>query len=244
MDVILEELPDIQHTIRVAPDVSIRSALDRLFEKQPISVTDGSSEQSDDIVAVRDGEIVATASADTLLRTVFLINSDVYTTGSRPLTETAFPDVLKAFEETPFRLRGYPESDSEKLLFIAASRGIERIAHAAGEGTLRVGFQAFSRLVDERGTYRVYEQLSETDLDVHIYGVEDTSLPAEFGFTPHAGTSRFYRRSWFVVFQPSSADGQPAGMFAVEREPNEWKGFWTFHRQRVDSMDRIITKRS
>jgi len=42
-------------------------------------------------------------------------------------------------------------------------------------------------------TYRVYEQLSETDLDVHIYGVEDTSLPAEFGFTPPC---------WYVSILP------------------------------------------
>lgn len=242
---ILEQLPDDQYTIRVAPDasiVSIGDSLTRLFEEQPVSVTEGSSEQPNDIVVAQDDEVLAASSADALLSTIFLINSDTYMTGSREFAETEYPDVLKALEETPFRLRGYPESDSEKLLLIVMSRAIEQLAHAAGTGTLRVGLQAFSRLADEPGTHRVYEKLSETDLDVHVYGIEDTSIPPEFGFTPHAGTSQFYRHSWFVAFQPSSIEDQSAGLFAVEREPNDWEGFWTFQQQRVDSIDREIKR--
>jgi hypothetical protein len=245
MGQLLEQLPERQITIRVAPDasvVSIGESLERLFEEQPVSVTDGPSEQASDVVVAQDGEIIATSSTDELLSTIFLINSDTYITDSKGIAEAEFPDVLKALEETPFRLRGYPESDSEKLLLIVMSRAIEQIAYQAETGTLRVGLQAFSRLADEPGTYRVYEQLSETDLDVHIYGVEDTPLPADFGFTANAGTSPFYRQSWFLTFQPPSADGRSAGLFAVERDPNDWEGFWTFQQQRVDSIDHEIEK--
>jgi len=340
-----------------------------------VSVTDGPSEQTSDVVVTQDDEIIAASSTDELLSTIFLVNSDNYLTESKGIAEAEFPDVLKALEETSFRLQGYPESDSEKLLLIVTSRAIEQIAYQAGVGTLRVGIQAFSRLTDEPGTYRVYEQLSKTDvkyhgrggpwlrrglwrgasettggefnsararpcgdsrgtsntqthwechrnrghllqpwrvcpwasapsrgrdtgpahrvlsrsgcagfarpitwipncnsasrylktgtqpsgrasppptvgrgtraafrLDVHIYGVKDTPLPTEFGFTTHVGTSQLYRHSWFLTFQPSSADDRSAGLFAVEREPNEWEGYWTFQQQRVDSINREITK--
>ena len=245
MNQLLEQLPDIQYTISVAPDASvvpIGDSLERLFEDQPVSVTDGPSEQTSDVVVTQDDEIIAASSTDELLSTIFLVNSDNYLTESKLIAEAELPDVLKALEETPFRLQGYPESDSEKLLLIVTSRAIEQIAYQAGAGTLRVGIQAFSRLTDEPGTYRVYEQLSKTDLDVHIYGVKDTPLPTEFGFTTHVGTSQLHRHSWFLTFQPSSADGRSAGLFAVEREPNEWEGYWTFQQQRVDSINREITK--
>ena len=160
--------------------------------------------------------------------------------------------MLCALEEIPFLVRGYPESDTEKLLLIAVSREIERRAYNAGAGTLHVGFQELSRLVDEPGTYRVYEQLCETDLDIHAYGVEDVSPPTELDLTVHTGSSLFYRRSWFVVFQPEQAvqqaadtvatppTDQAAGLFSTEREPNRWGGFWTFDPERVDTITRTI----
>jgi riboflavin biosynthesis pyrimidine reductase len=51
------------------------------------------------------------------------------------------PDVLDGLTETPFTLRGYPESNSEKLLLILVSRQIERLAWEGGSGTLRSSFQ-------------------------------------------------------------------------------------------------------
>lgn len=245
MEHLIERFADASPTVRVDPNACVapvRETLGRIFENQPVSITETPADQSDDIVVVRDGEVVAGSSTEEFLRSVLLINSDVYITGSRDLTETELPDMLKALEETPLRLRGYPASHSEKLLLITVSRAIERLAYEAGRGTVRIGFQRLSRLVDEPGTARVYERLSETDLDVHAYGIGDSSLPSAFDLSVHTGSSQMYRRCWFVIFEPPTAAGQYAGLFAIEREPNHWDGFWTFRPQRVRSLDRAIRR--
>jgi hypothetical protein len=243
IDRLFTQLPSRSYTIRVDPAVSIgpiREILGRIFDTQPVAVTEGTANQAGDIEVVRDGTVVASSSAEAIMQSVLLVNSDVYITGSRRLADSELPDVLRALQEIPFQLRGYPESDSEKLLLIAVSRAIERRAAEAGAGTLRVGFQQLSRLVDEPGTHRVYEQLCATDLDIHAYGVEDVSPPAEFDLTLHTGRSRLHRRDWFVAFQPASTDDQPAGLFSTEREPNRWDGFWTFDPERVESIMQLV----
>ncbi len=243
MNNLIDRFANASPTLHIDSDACVapvHETMDQLFENQPVTVSGGSSDQPDDVVVLRDGEVVASSSAEEILESVLLINSDVYISGSRSLTETEFPEVLRALEETPFRLRGYPKSDSEKLLLITVSRAIERLAHETREGTLRVGVQQLSRLVDEPGTYRVYERLCEADLDVHVYGVEDTRPPAELDLTVHTGTSPLYRHCWFVVFEPPSSNGRSAGLWAVEEEPNHWEGFWTFRPQRVEPISRTI----
>jgi len=243
MNRLIDRLANASPTMRIDPDACVtpvRETVERVFENQPVSVTTGTPDQGDEIVVARDGGVVASSSTDELLRSLLLVNSDVYLTGGQDLEEIEVPDILKALEETPFQLRGYPESDSEKLILTVISREIERIAYERGEGTLRVGFQYLSRLVDEPGTYEVYEQLCDTDLDVHVYGVEDARPPAELDLTVHPGTSEFHRRSWFVVFDPPSSDERPAGLYAIEREPNHWDGFWTFRSESVESICGVI----
>lgn len=240
-----ETLPETAVTIRVDPEASvapIRKALTRIFDTEQVSVTEGSASQAADVAAVRDGRVVATSPADALMRSLLLINSDVYITGSRDLDDARLPAVLQALHDIPFQLRGYPESDSEKLLLIVVSRAIERRAAEIGAGTLRVGFQTLSRLVEEPGTYRVYQRLADTDLAVHAYGVGDVLPPDDIDLAVHTGTSQFYRKGWFVVFEPPTADGEPAGLYAVERSENEWDGFWTFEPARVDAMEAVIAE--
>jgi len=217
-----------------------------VFDNQPVAVTTGSVSQSAEIEVIRNGTRVAGSSVDELFQSLLLVNSDVYSTGSRPLVDCRLPDVLQALQEIPFVVRGYPESDTEKLLLIAVSREIERLAYLAARGTLRVGFQQLSRLVNEPGTYRVYEQLSETDLDIHVYGVEDISVPAALDLSVHTGHSELHRHGWFVVFQPESTSGpaprRAAGLFSTEREPNQWSGFWTYDSERVDTITQTIRR--
>jgi len=117
--------------------------------------------------------VIARSTLDELLESVLLINSDLYKTGAIDLNEVTLPDVLSGLDEVPFRLRGYPHSNKEKLLLIVVSRVIERIAAEAGGGTLRASFQRLSRLQDERGTREVYETLGNSGVDVHVYGVGD-----------------------------------------------------------------------
>ena len=126
-----ETLPETTVTIRVDPAASvasIREALTRIFTTEQVCVTEAPADQTAEIAAVRDGEVVATSPAAALLESLLLVNSDVYITGSRALEDAGLPAVLWALHEIPFQLRGYPDSDSEKLLLIAVSRAIERRA--------------------------------------------------------------------------------------------------------------------
>jgi hypothetical protein len=225
----------------------VRKLLDSLLEGQSVSISDvdteGTPDEDRDIVAlVENSEILARSTLDELLESVLLINSDLYKTGAIDLGDVVLPDVLRGLDEVPFRLRGYPASNKEKLLLIIISRVIERLAAETGEGTLRSSFQRLSRLNDEKGTYEVYETLSNSGVDVHLYGVGDATLAETLPVTVHTGTSYPYRRSWFVVFQPP-ADSEAtdhAALLALEDEPNVWDGFWTFRPELVGRIERYI----
>lgn len=225
----------------------VRNLLDSLLDEQPVSITEAeiAAETDDDVVAlVENGAVVARSTLDELLESVLLVNSDLYKTGAIELGEVALPDVLSGLEEVPFRLRGYPASNKEKLLLIVVSRVIERIAAEHGRGTLRASFQRLSRIDDERGTREVYTALADTDVDVHVYGVGDAASLSALPVTVHTGTSFPYRRSWFVVFTPpAGADGDRVALLALEDEPNVWDGFWTFRPSLVDRIERHIADR-
>lgn len=233
----LERLPSTSATIYVDPAASVapvREALAGVFDTAQVTVAERAA-QSAEVVVERDGSVVATSTITALLRSLLLVNSDVYITGSRGLADAELPETLRVLHDIPFRLRGYPESDSEKLLLIAVSRAIERRAFEAGDGTLRVGFQRLSRLVDEPGTRRVYEQLADTDVAVHAYGVGDADPPVALDLTVHGGSTDLHRRGWFVVFEPPTGT-DAVGLYAVEQSDNEWSGFWTYTPDRVMTM--------
>jgi hypothetical protein len=230
---------------RSSPD-PVRNLLDSLLDGQPVSITETEvANETDDVVAlVEDGAVVARSTLDELLESVLLINSDLYKTGALDLGEVVLPDVLRGLDEVPFRLRGYPASNKEKLLLIIVSRVIERIAAEHGRGTLRASFQRLSRINDERGTRDVYAALADTDVDVHVYGVGDAASLSPLPVTVHTGTSFPYRRSWFVVFTPpADAAGDRVALLALEDEPNVWDGFWTFRPELVDRIERHIADR-
>jgi len=238
-------LPEATATIRVDPDASVAPVIARLrqlFATEQVTITEGDTDQAAEVIASRNGRVVATASVDAVLQSLLLINSDVYITGSRSVTEAALPDVIDALHEIPFRLRGYPDSDSEKLLLIAISRCVERRAIETGAGTFRVGFQQLSRLVDEPGTTNVYKQLAATDVDVHAYGVGDIAVPDELGVTAHAGDSALHRRGWFVTFEPATTAAEPMALYALARGENHWEGFWTYTPERVAAISDVVTQ--
>ncbi|MDZ5812368.1 DICT sensory domain-containing protein [Halorubrum sp. AD140] len=230
---------------RSSPD-PVRKLLDSLLDGQPVAISAAASESAsdDDVVAlVEDGSIVARSTLDELLESVLLINSDLYKTGAIELDDVALPDVLTGLDEVPFRVRGYPASNKEKLLLIVVSRVIERIAVEHGGGTLRASFQRLSRIHDERGTRSVYERIAGTGVDVHLYGVGDAGSVSALPVTVHTGTSYPYRRSWFVVFTPpEGADGDHVALLALEDEPNVWDGFWTFRPELVTRIERYIAE--
>jgi hypothetical protein len=208
------------------------------------------------VLLMEDDEVVAGSTLDELGDAVLFVNSDLYITGSRSLSDVDLPSVISGLDDATFTLRGYPESNRQKLLLITISRFIERTAWTAGDGTLRSSFQRLSRIDDEVGTREVYERVADTGVDTHLYGVPD-ELPRGLDAVIHAGDGPDFTDSWFVVYRPPegahSAESDPesdlvrgveggVGLLAVETEPRVWRGLWTFDADRVSRVNRYIER--
>ena len=208
------------------------------------------------VLLMEDDEVVAGSTLGELGDAVLFVNSDLYVTGSRPLADVDLPSVISGLNDATFTLRGYPESNRQKLLLITISRFIERAAWMAGDGTLRSSFQRLSRIDDEVGTRNVYERVTGTDVDTHLYGVPD-ELPADLDAVIHAGNDPDFTDSWFVVFRPPEgphpAESDPetdlkrgveggVGLLAVETESRVWRGLWTFDAERLSRVNRYIER--
>ncbi|QUO47060.1 MULTISPECIES: hypothetical protein [Halorubrum] len=214
-------------------------------------------DEIENLVLLMEGdEVVAGSTLGELGDAVLFVNSDLYITGSRSLADVDLPSVISGLDDATFTLRGYPESNRQKLLLITISRFIERAAWTAGDGTLRSSFQRLSRIDDEVGTREVYERVSETGVDTHLYGVPD-ELPADLDAVIHAGDDPDFTDSWFVVYRPPEgphpAESDPesdlvrgveggVGLLAVETEPRVWRGLWTFDADRVSRVNRYIER--
>lgn len=196
---------------------------------------DALAAEGDTAVLLEDGDPIAASPMHELYDSLLAINSDTFVTGARTIGEIEFPDVLAGLEGARLRLRGYPLAHKEKLLLILVSRYIEQRAWAAGSGTLHSAFQRLSRIDDEIGTYETYVDLVETDVDVHVYGIDD-GYDLDLDATVHTGTGPEYRNGWFVVFDPddrSAPDAVGTALVCLETESRVWDGFWTTEPDRV-----------
>ena len=242
---------------RTQPDPLVR-ILEGTFEGQPVSVSEVDVPDVDDDTVLlveqtgneTDLRIIATSPLSELEETILLVNSDLYKTGTAGFSEEGFPAVLAKLEEVPFVLRGYPESNNEKLLLIAMSRFIERRAYRHESGRLRTSFQRLSRIEDERGTWNVYRTFDESGVQTHVYGVPDWRPPSDSTLIAHGGYTAEFRNSWFVVYRPIDADGSEstesdeshAALVAVQTEPRTWRGFWTFRPELVCDIESYVAR--
>ncbi|SDJ39900.1 hypothetical protein SAMN05216226_10322 [Halovenus aranensis] len=221
-----------------------QTMIENLFADQTVSVSEDVSEEyeNDTVVLLEDGTVVASSPLRALQDAILMVNTDLFTTGTRSLEETTVPDVLDALAGTRFTLRGYPESDTEKLLLVLISRYIEKRAYVEGDGTLRSSFQRLSRIEDEQGTKVVYQRVAETAVDVHVYGQPGWSPSSDFPVVAHAGHGIDFRTSWFVIHDPpDGADHGPAALLAIELENGVWDGLWSYDPQFVDDLLAYIT---
>jgi hypothetical protein len=241
----IDEVPDSEIALvvmnRTEPEPILR-LLERAFETQTVTVTERQLPEGaeDTVLLVDGGEVVATSTMARLKETFLLINADRYRTGTHGLEAAEMPDVLTGLDETEFLVRGFPESNKEKLLLVLVSRFIEGRALRTGAGRFDVSFQRLSRLDDEHGTRKVYDWLADTAVDVHVYGVRDAPVADDLDVTVHAGTETEYRRSWFVVFRPPPGESGHVALVAVEVGPNEWRAMWTYDTERVSRIGRYI----
>lgn len=243
----LDSEPDRRRSLAVVNRTSprpVQRMLERLFEGQPVDVEEMELPDGENLVVLfdDDGEVLASSSLESLQETILLVNSDIYVTGARELEEATVPDVLAELSGVQFRMRGYPASDSEKLLLITISRMIERVAWEHGGGKLRSSFQRLSRIEDEKGTHSVYEQLGQSNVDVHVYGAPDWIPPEGSNLTIHGGYDPDFLDSWFVVFTSETDLEGSVALLAVETEPDIWRGFWTDEPGRVREINRYVER--
>lgn len=220
---------------------AMKNLVRKTFENHRVPVVEKSIEDlpSDSVVLFEDGEIVATSPLDTLQKTLLFVNTDIYTTGQRGLDDLEVPDIVTGLAGTTFRLRGFPKSDTQKLVLVTISRYIERIAFETGEGTLRTACQRLSRLETEPGTKRVYQRLAATDLAIHAYGVPDT-VPSDIDIQVHPGWDHEFKQTWVVVYRPPSPAGRYAALVAYEQSPQVWDGYWTFKKADVRQINEYL----
>lgn len=231
----------VQITNRSQP-VHVKRMVEDLFEGMDIETTEGSAADrpEDVVVLLRDGEVHSTSPLAALRDSLLMVNSDLYKSGAIGIEDIEVPDIIAALSETAFTLRGYPESNTEKLVLTLVARAVEARAATTGDGTLRTCVQRLSRLDDERGTLAVYERLGRTSgLDVHLYGVPDWEPPSAIGLTVHPVTDGELPRTWFVVYRSDHPDAS-AGMVATRTDDNQWTGYWTFDDEEVRALDEYI----
>ena len=114
---------------RTGPE-PIKRMVEDLFGNLSTQVSETTREEADTdlVVLLRDGEVVGSSSLSTLRDTLLLVNSDYYRTGAADLGNLDVPDVILELSDTVFTLRGYPDSNNEKLV-LTSSLGISNNAH-------------------------------------------------------------------------------------------------------------------
>ncbi|MFW6002973.1 MAG: histidine kinase [Halanaeroarchaeum sp.] len=223
---------------------ALRGLLESTFDGQSITVDEVERDDAErDMVYLLDGtEVIARSPLAEVADAILLVNSDIYVTGSRDVDDVELPAVIRDLTDVPFRLRGYPESNREKLLLITISRYIERLSLEHDTGTHRASFQHLSRIDDERGTKTVYDRLAHSETDTHVYGMPDWTPSPGNHLTMHGGWTRAFQDLWFVVHVPDDESLRHAALVAIEQEPGIWNGVWTFDEARVKAINRHIER--
>lgn len=223
--------------------------LSRVFENQAVTVAEHHiPEGGEDLVCLIDnGEVIETSPFQALEQSFLMVNSDRYRTGAHQSESGDFPDVLTGLDDLEFTVRGFPQSNKEKLLLVLISRFIEYRALESEGGTIHSTFQRLSRLDDEYGTHQIYESLSQSAVETHVYGIrDDPTIIEDLDITVHEGLSTAYRQSWVVLFQPPDGDqadtssNGPVALVAVETDENVWRGLWTYDADRVSRIQSYL----
>lgn len=229
---------------RDAPE-PLQALLEKMFDRQSVTVDEieRDAEEQDMVYLIDGDDVTASSPLREVANAILLVNSDLYTTGTRSVDEVDPPAVINGLTDVPFRLRGYPESNKEKLLLITISRYIERLSLEHDGGKHRASFQRLSRVEGEQGTKTVYERLANVDTDVHAYGIPDWTPQPYLDLTIHGGWEADFRDTWFVVHVPDDTSSRHAALVAIQPEPGSWDGIWTYDENRVREINRHIEQK-
>lgn len=231
----IDAVEDRQKTVTVLNRESVDPLyrmLEGMFDDDSVTVTESQDpDQPGDVVLLRDEQTgsLAISEMGEISETLLLVNSDLYVIGTVPLEEVETPEVVAHLSDVTFTV-----DDKQKFLLIHISRHIESLALETDDGVLHSSFQRLSRIHDERGTLSAYETLANSDVGVHVYGVDDWEPPSFADrLSVHAGDTPELRDSWFVVHDGGGDEDRMAALVAEEIGPNEYRGYWTFEPELV-----------
>jgi hypothetical protein len=155
-----------------------------------------------------------------------LLEPPIVRPGERDDIPAGYRVLVDLLDETVF-------TSLERRQLLAVSREIEDRALRVGSGTLRASFQTFSRFEPQMELYR--RLAAETDLDIHVSGVEDWTPPDIPGLTYHPDTEGRLERYWMVAFDGGPQEIQACGLVATERR-DEYDGVWTYDSGKVETI--------
>lgn len=235
---ILDDIRSSSPTLTVCNydgDPETMAVIERYFDRHGVAVRQASLDVDHPrSVALlhHDDDLLGTESV-TALRTA--IDLDTSTSGDFGQRRTS--DLLTNLERSVFGAAA-----ADKRLLVDVSHTIELQAYRAGRGRLHAGFQRLSNLVDDEQAARIYERLSESGVDVHVYGVPDTVTNLS-GVTVHEVETDEIRESWFVSYDGAGDPEQTAALLSVEiDDTNEYNGFWTYDDDIVRRIDAYLAK--
>ncbi|SFR41856.1 DICT sensory domain-containing protein [Halogeometricum limi] len=203
-----------------ADDATVESVTERFADRNVTVTTASTADGPPEYAVLSEGDRVLTATS----------LSEVLPDGGHPrqpeFTSNPYKPILDRLDETMFT-----SFDPSRML--SASREIEDRAWRAGEGTLYAGFQHYSTLEKQLGTY---EQLgTKPELDVTAIAFPDAELSDHDGtFEVYPDRSREIRDVWFVAYDGGGDDDAKCALVAEEREPRRFYGFWTYDPRTVD----------
>lgn len=155
-----------------------------------------------------------------------LIEPPIIRPGDRDEVSRGYQVLFEVLDETVF-------AAMNRRQLLAVSREIEDRAFRVGNGTLRVSFQTLSTFKSQAKLYR--QLASSTDLDIHIYGIDDWTPPVIPGITYHELTADLLGQYWVLAFDGGSIASQASALVAQEQRDG-YNGVWTDDTKLVDDI--------
>lgn len=198
--------------------------LTAFFETQNVRITQNrtaTGTPSEIAVLSTQSEVLAIVDLDVLRG---LLTHSPTSADGIGIADTEYEAVLGHLKETTFT-----SYDTEQMLY--ASREIEDRARRVGQGTIHAGFQQCSVMAHQQS---IYTDLTRRGLDVHMYGVADTTPPDIKRGQIHTSETAEIATTWFVVFDGAGEDTQKSALIAEEQDEDTFYGVWTYDAVIVD----------
>jgi DICT domain-containing protein len=222
----LYEIVDGVHTesktvraLNVTDEDRFRAVEEYLARHDVDIVREDGGTETDVLVVESDGETLARDSIRSVERFAEAPPAAGY-------EDARIPPVVEHLDDTRFQ-------SYDKRQMILASRIGEFRAWNRGSGELHAGFQRLSKVDFQRA---VYEQLQTSDVDVHVYGVDDWDRTDEVDMHVHVNGDDEVYDHWWVVYDGDGHEADKYALIAQEQSPSEWFGFWTYGSSTVDRL--------